>query len=287
MPDIQNRGDRDFSEFDAMTDAELQQILREDTSKPEGEGSDMEMMFYVMEVLAKRREKRNEGKDPADALESFKRHYYTENENSFVSERAPAARKRCGSGRWRRGLVAAAAILVLVIATSVTANALGFDLWGVIAKWTQETFHFGYAGQETSASEPGTTDAINNTELRKVLSDYHVPVALAPTWIPDGYEEGDVRIVDTPTQRQFIAVYHNNSNQITIWITDYLDTHPKQVEQSDLLLEVYTSGGVDYYIFNNYDQLRTVWVAENYECYISGPISVSEIKEMIDSIGKG
>ena len=122
-----------------------------------GEESDTKEIFYVMEVLAKRRKEQNGGKPPVEALESFKQDYYTENETPYISESVSVARKRSNSGRWKRGLVAAvAAICILVIGNSITASALDFDLFAIIAKWTQETFHFGYAGQmdETNAPSP-------------------------------------------------------------------------------------------------------------------------------------
>ena len=287
MPDSLNRRDEKFAKYDAMSNDELQQILRADASKPEGEESDTEALFYVMEVLAKRRQARNEGKSPEEALESFKKNYYTENDISSVSESTTAAFKPSSRGRWKRGLIAVAAMLVLVIGSSITANAMGFDLWEVIAKWTQETFHFGYAGQLDDSDAPDKEIDLPYSALQEALDELNIHTALVPVWLPDGYEEVDIKTYETPSQRQFVAKYQNGENSIRIRITDYLDTHPVQIEQSDSLIEIYPSNGVDYYIFDNYDQLKAVWITDSYECYISGPISIEEIKEMIDSIKKG
>lgn len=287
MPDSLNRRDEKFAKYDAMSTDELQQILRDDASKSEGAESDTETLFYVMGVLAKRRQARNEGKSPEEALESFKQNYYTENDISSVSESTTAAFKPSSRGRWRRGLIAAAAMLVIVIGSSITANAMGFDLWEIIAKWTQETFHFGYALDESNPIDPEKEDSTLYSALQDALEQQNIHVALAPTWIPDGYIENDVRITDSPKQRSFITNYKNGDNNIIIRIAEYLDSFPMQIEQSNSLLEIYTSNGVDYYIFDNYEQLKAVWITENYECYISAPLSISEIKKMIDSIGKG
>lgn len=288
MPNMQDRKAERFSRFDAMSTDELQAFLREDASKPMGEESDTEEIFYVMEVLAKRRKEQNGGKPPVEALESFKQDYYTENETPYISESVPVARKRSNSGHWKQGLVAAvAAICILVIGNSITASALDFDLFAIIAKWTQETFHFGYAGQmdETNAPSP---DHVNPcASLQEALHKRGITTALVPAWIPDGYIEGEVKAVESPIQRHFHANYDNGDNSIRIRITDYMDNHPAQIEQGDSLIEIYRVGEVDYYILSNYDQLKAVWICENYECYIIGPVSLSEIKEMIDSIGKG
>lgn len=288
MPNMQDRKAEQFSRFDAMSTEDLQAFLREDASKPMGEESDTEEVFYVMEVLAKRRKEQNGGKPPVEALESFKQNYHTENETPYISESVPVVRKRSNSGRWKRGLVAAvAAICILVIGNSITASALDFDLFAIIAKWTQETFHFGYAGQmgETNAPSPDFNNPCKS--LQEALDNYDVAVEIVPSWIPEKYAEDDVRITDTPKQRIFSTKYQNGDQSIIIKITEYLNSNPMQIEQSGSLVEIYKSAGIDYHIFKNEEQMQAVWINGNFECYISGPITLSEIKEMIDSIEKG
>lgn len=287
MPDIQNRMDSELTKYDAMSTGELQRLLREDASKPVGEESDMDVLLYIMEVLARRRKEQNEGKTPAEALESFKLNYDTEKKLSSDHERVPAAPKRRGSGRWIQGLIATAAMLVLLIGGSLTANAMGVDLWEIIAKWTQETFHFGYAGQVDDTNVPNPDYANPCASLKEVLDKYNVHLDLSPSWLPSGYEETDVKVLDSPLQREFIAKYQFADDSIRIRIADYLEGTPEQIEQSDSLIEVYTVHGVDYYIFENSGQIQAVWINDTFECYISGSLTLSEVKEMIDSIEKG
>jgi len=96
-----------------------------------------------------------------------------------------------------------------------------------------------------------------------------------------------VQTKETPKQRLFVAQYVNGEKSIRIRIADYLDSYPLQVEQSDDLEEAFSLDGITYYIFSNYDQLRTVWIQDNYECYIIGDITLEEMKEIIRSIEKG
>lgn len=286
MPNNQDRNDNRFSRYDAMSTEDLQAFLREDASKPMGEESDTKEILYVMEVLARRRKEQQEGKDPAEALASFKNKYYTENETPSISESVPVIHKRNNSGRWKRGLVAAvAAIFFLVIGNSITASALGFDLFAIIAKWTQETFHFGYAGQTEETNAPAEFGRPCNS-LQELLDDYKISASLVPTWIPDGYIEVSAKTEETPKQRRFAAVYQLGDNTIRIRVVDYLNDAPSQVERSDGLLEVYSSADIDYYIMDNEDQLQAVWIIDNYECCIIGPLTLPEIKQIIDSIGK-
>ena len=288
MPNIQGRKDDWFNRFDAMSTEDLQAFLRKDASKPVGEESDTKEILYVMEVLATRRKEQTGGKDTAEALASFKHNYYIENETPSISESVPVVRKRSNSGRWKRGLVAAvAAIFILVIGNSITASALGFDLFTIIAKWTQETFHFGYVSNPEETNIPNKDSEEVYTGLQAALDDYDITLNLAPSKLPDGYVEGEVRITDSPVQRLFMVSYDCGESSIRVRIANYLDSNPMQIEQSDSLLEVYTSAGIDYYIFDNKEQLQAVWINENFECFISGPLTLSEIKEIIDSIGKG
>lgn len=287
MPDTRNRRDDEFAKYDAMSTEELQQLLREDASKPVGEESDTDVLFYVMEVLAKRRKERNEGKSPEEALESFKKHYNTDNEISSDSESVPATPRRRSIGRWMQSLAAAAAILVFIIGGSITAHAMGFDLWEIISKWTQETFHFGYVSDTSESNAPDKEDTQSYTGLQDALLASDIQISLAPTWLPNGYIEMDVKTEDTPIQRRYAVVYQSGENTIRIRIVDYLSGTPSQIEKSDALLEIYSFSGINYYIFENNGQLQAVWINQNFECYISGPLTLSEIKEMIDSIEKG
>ena len=287
MPDIKICGKRDFSVYDSMSDEELKKLLRDDFSKPEGEKSDTDLLLYITEVLAKRRKERIEEKSPAEAWESFKENYYTNNDNLCISENVPTTKKQTRMGCWKKGFIAAAAVLVIIIGTSVTAKAFKFDLWGTVVKWTQNTFYFANTDHSSVPAEPGHLDSKNSTGLQEVLSEYNGSLALAPTWFPEGYEEVDITTKETPSRRVFFAQYKNQDKSIRIRITTYLNSDPSQIEQSEQLVEIYNSNGIDYYIFSNYDQLRAAWLNGEYECVIVGPLSMAEIKEMIDSIGKG
>jgi len=284
MPDSNNRTGRDFSKYDEMTDEQLRQILREDASKTEGEDTDLELMLHIMEVLARRRRETSEDISPEEALEQFKKKY-TYTDNSLISEKRPARPKSKGFTRLQKWVATIAAVLVLVFGSAITAQAFGFDLFEIIAKWTKETFHFGYVSDVGETNEPEKNVVYNS--LREALSKYNIDAPIVPNWIPDGYSEAGVKIQEAPNQRVFIAWYEKGESRIRIRIADYLNSYPLQVEQSATLIETVSINGTDYYIFDNEDQLQVVWVLDNYECYISGSLSLSEVKAIIDSIEKG
>ena len=290
MPNNQNRGNQDFSRFDSMTNEELEEILRLDAQKNEGEESDLEMFLYVMEVLAVRRKNsENPGNTAGEAFETFKEHYMPDDlsdDTAQVSSKVqvidmkPTKRLR----PWLSRLAATAAILVFVLVSSITAHAIGIDIWEIIVTWTQETFQL----RNTSSDEYDEAvmeDQRNHNDLQQVLSESGVDLALVPTWFPDGYELVDVRTDESPMQLVFIAFYQNDEYNMKIQVKQYLDSDPQQIEQSDSLIEKYESNGITYYMFADNKQLRAVWINDCYECFISGQLDADTLKMMINSIG--
>ena len=66
-------------------------------------------------------------------------------------------------------------------------------------------------------------------------------------------------------------------------IKTYSPTDSSKVEIDDSVA-VYENSGIIYYIFLNKDQLQVVWMAQSYECVVSGDFSLEEAKKMINSI---
>ena len=279
MPNLERKND--LTQYDSMDTEALQEILRADASKIEGEVSDQETILYIMEVLAKRRKAQNQGKSLDEAWEIFQKNH--EERTNHISEREPVK----AGGKWKKSLVAAAAVVVLLLGGTVTAQGFGVDLWQTIAKWTQETLFLGYMGQTEESMGADSNYANPCASLQTALDEFKTEKKLVPTWLPEGYVETDVAVSQTPTQRIFSAKYEGNGKSLRIRIADYLSAHPSEIEQSDSLIEIYEVAGVSYYIFQNVDQLKAAWVVENYEGSIFGSVSLSEMKTMIDSIDKG
>lgn len=285
MSENQNRGSRDFSVYDTMTTEELEQILRLDAEAPEGQASDGELLLYVMEVLAQRkRNSVNPGKTAQKAWESFQTHYLPDGEENTVHTQKKTAGLR---KPWSRRLSAAAAVLALVVCLSVATNAFGWsDIWNAVAKWAKETFSFVTDGNG-QATEPATEDVQRYTSLQELLEETNRDVHLVPTWIPEGYSLKDVIMDENPLQKSYIARYHKDAEQLRIGVKSFVATDPEKIEINEDLIEIYTASDIEYYIFDNMDQKQVLWIKDSYECYISGDLTIEEIKKMIDSIGKG
>lgn len=280
MSENMNRGSRDFSRFDTMETEELEEILRLDAEAPEEEETDTELLLYIMEVLAERRKKANiTGNNAQDAWKSFEENYMPENILETKSKPAPA--------RWLRSVIAAAAVIVLLILIPVSAKAMKLDeLWNVVAKWAKETFSF-VSGGDTDVDEPGPDRRDELTPLRELLEQRERDVTIVPTWIPEGFMLEKVEEDVTPIQEIYRARYLNGDKKIRIRVQTYLSNDIQNTEIEDDYVEVYSVSGVDYYIFENLDQIQVIWIVDIYECIISGDLSIDEAKTMINSIGKG
>lgn len=288
MPDNKFRRS-DYSKYDSMTTEELEDILRQDADNFKDE-TDIEMLMYVAEVIRGRKGPDPNRKTPEEAFEIFKTHYMpTDSEMEDSQERSEEKTsqknhsKVIPMSRWMRRLTAAAAVVAVLFAGSITACALGYNLWEVFVQWTEETFHFrGSSDQEPSAPAKDNQDEYQS--LQDALNANNIYVPLAPKWVPNGYELADIRVKLSPVQEVFLAVYMNDNQVLKVQIKRHLTSDPQQIEQSGTLIEEYESDGIIYYFFEDDPMLQAVWRNENFECYISGGLTIDEMKTIVDSI---
>ena len=69
-----------------------------------------------------------------------------------------------------------------------------------------------------------------------------------------------------------------------IKIRQTIGVQAPQTEKNDDFLEKYVADGVEYYIFSNTETMNAAWSIGEFECIITGKITLEEMKKMIDSI---
>ena len=286
MSENQNRNIRDFSKYDAMDTPELEAILRLDSEAPQEQESDTELILYVMEVLASRKNASSTGKTALEAWESFQKNYLPDEEDR-LDHTSQTEKPVKTASPWLRRLTAAAAVIALLVGGfSITASAFGWkDIWNAVAKWAKETFSFVSSG-DAELTEPEEQFGQEYTSLQEAFAATDLDCSCLPTWIPDRYKLTDITIDENPMQRVYIAIYDNNGKYLKINIRSHLDFDPEKAEINEGLIEIYEAFGVKCYIFTNKQQLRGAWIKDSYECHISGELTLDEMKAIIDSIGK-
>lgn len=282
---MSEKRDRDFSRYEAMETEELEEILRLDAEAPEEQESDTELLLYIMEVLANRNTNNVAGKTAQEAWESFQQNYLPQEEEcvEYIQNRGSTRE----AAPWLRRAIAAAAVIVVLICIPITARAFGWEkLWNVFATWTKDTVSF-VSNEEMQLSEPSPDDQDSYNSLQELLYENNRDPKLVPSWIPEGFVLESIEKVVSPRDEIYKAFYLNDERQLTIRVRSYLQEAPEKAEINEDLLEIYEVSGVQYYIFSNMGQMRAVWIVSSYQCNISGDLSLDEIKQMIDSIGKG
>ena len=103
-------------------------------------------------------------------------------------------------------------------------------------------------------------------------------------WIPEGYVCTSVNAKETPKAVSISAVYEKDGEQLIIKMRKEFGSDPFQIEKNEDLIEIYTVDGVDYYIFSNDKYMQTAWIVGEYECIITGKLTLEDMKKVIDSI---
>ena len=279
MSELKNRAE--FSHYDSMTTEELQEILRKHAHDELVTEPDTDELYYIMEVLARRREEEDPQafRSNEEALADFRKNYMPK-----ATQEGRTKVVRFPNRAFKMVAAVLAIVLILVVGTSVTAEALHVDIWGKFATWTKEIFQFTDTPQGTTAVNPEKDNSLELASLQAALDQHEILEKIAPTWLPDDYVNIDLKIAETPRVRSIGAVYEKNGTELIIKIRQTIGVPAEQVEKNDALLEIYVVDGVEYYIFSNMETLQAAWSIGEFECMIGGKITLEEMKRMIDSI---
>ena len=279
MSELNKRAE--FSHYDSLTTEELQEILRKHAHDELETEPDTDELYYIMEVLARRREEQDPQafRSDEEALADFRKNYMPK-----AMQMGRAKVVHFPNRAFQVAAAVLAIVLILVVGTSVTAEALHVDIWGKVATWTKEIFQFTDNPQGTTAPNPEQEYNAELESLQDALNKKNITQKLIPTWLPDGYVGKDLQILETPRVRNISANYEKDGSELVIKIRQTIGVQAEQVEKNDDLLEVYVVDGVEYYIFSNTETLQAAWSTGEFECLIIGKITLEEMKMMIDSI---
>ena len=201
MPDLNRKKDHSFSKFNRMSTQELDEILRLDLRLPDGDGLGPDAILYIMAVIAGRETSSSEAASPDvdKAWQHLLSNYLPDGTTGLLgsdtsadnvpapSQPSPAVRRHHRRARWILRIAGVAGILaVLFFVTTITAYALGYDVWGTVAKWSSETFSF--AAKESGDRGDAADQQSNNlkfSSIQETLEHYGIEETIAPTWIPE------------------------------------------------------------------------------------------------------
>ena len=295
----ESRGNKkqDLSRYDRMSTAELEQLLHLNFQASEDGVSDLDAILYISDLLSER----NGPCDSDAAWQQFQTQYrpYADGRSlyDFADEEAssPLETKRpsyapSGAGnrssRRLRRLAVLAAVLAALLLGGMVAQAAGLDVFGTIARWTDETFRFMSAGSNNTSgsngSQPGQEDTgPYHSALQAIGMD-----DLFPTWHPDGFTSGNLEITELHNSVSAHVTYFGEDRTYSVVIDHF--TQPQSntgtFEKDDTPVEEYDHNGQIFYILSNLDTLTATTYDGEYMTMISGILTREEIKAIIDSI---
>ena len=191
-----------------------------------------------------------------------------------------------------RKMVLVAAIAATLLAGMVVAQAAGLDIFGRLARWTDEIFQFAPYNTGTAATDQnrsGESDEIHGI-LQAAVSDCGISGPAVPTHFPDGYTLLEISHGQNDiSQGVFCALSNETGDLLTIDFQKYGDISQigsLAIEKDSSPVEEYISStGMRTYIMDNLETTVAAWSWGDWCVTIDGPISEVDMKTMIESIG--
>ncbi len=288
MANMQTHSTGRYAFLRTLRTEQLEQLLKADYSASMSEDAAEEFIDAVTEVMLEKEKEDPSGRlaDVDKAWADFQTYYNVPDRGGQLlypdplspdpapSQKAPARRPK----RVLRPVALVAAAIGAFMSLLVVAQAAGLDVFGAMARWTDETFRFAPAG---------TND--ETKPFRALLEEHDIPVAYAPTWIPAGFVSEEPYVFSTKWLTTVSARYSNGKDAFMYSVTHHLSKNT--IEASNYEKEygdasAYSNGKTVFYIFENTDSATAVWTdGESFEIEIRGALSVNDMKKMIDSIG--
>ena len=255
----------------------------------------------IVEVVLEREERHPTGllPDPEQAWEEFQQYYNTpegedqslypaENPGTAPSEPAPSQTEYRPQRRPKRHFFRRVVIVAAVVVCIALPPALGFEnVFQMFGAWTDEVFVL-IDTYNILDSREETNAECNELNIQEILKEAGIAGNIVPAWIPSGFILDSITVseLQSPDRVEVRTYYTWDDFLITIVYSKYIESNFDTVttfEKDSDAVEKYNVKGIVHYLFKNIDKQVAVWNQGNVECVISGNISYSDLKKMIDS----
>ena len=274
-------------EDEAYVDALEEAIIEKENENPTGFFPDVDQQWeqFVTYYLH----------DPKDtALEPERTEHAVSAQINRQSPTIPPKRVVRFKRVWRTALVAAIAITCM-FAIMVTAQAAGVDVFGAMARWTEDVFSFGRIAPDSQVSDdPGQETADQGSEsssaeftsLQEAFDAYGMTEVHEPGWLPKGYalNSVDVLCVDDPFLQSFVVTYSDGERYINLDILSYEGEPITQVQKTDSPVESVEKNGMMFYHIENSVGRTIAWYSDQYEYYLSSDEGDDLLWKVVDSM---
>lgn len=278
-PSLSNR-----PEDEAYVDALEEAIIEREKENPTGFFPDVDQQWeqFVAHYLPETDQAASEP-EPAE-------HADTPQTNRHVPRKRVIRLRQAG-----RTILAAAAAVICALAIMVTAQAAGVDVFGAMARWTEDVFSFGPVAPDSQVSEDPARETAEPraespnagfTSLQEAFDAYGMTEVHEPGWLPEGYALGRINVLakDDPFQRTFTASYLDGEGIIAIGIMSHDGTPATQVQKIGGPVDSVEKNGIVFYHVENSMGCTIAWYSDQYEYYLSGDVGDDILWKVVESM---
>lgn len=260
------------SELERLSPEELAQAMEQALDQMNEDTYDQAVMDAYLDAL--------EAKTPMPEAPDVEESY-----GQFQSMLSQAMPEETPSKPKRRGAVLRLTLRVALAAAFlfgclVAAQASGVDIFGAVARWTDEIFHFEV--QETHTASDWYVP------YREELESMGLDTAFMPTWIPKGYTIGEVEVTTLSDWVEFYVPFNNEDGSTIHYLISIHNTMEdisyRAFEKDNQLVQVYQVNEKTVYFFHNMDSAKAVCHHQNVVYYLSGDITEDIVLKFFTSI---
>lgn len=258
-------------QLDAMSTAELLEGLERALNSMTEETYDDGLITAYLDALD-RKSPMPEHPTADESYEDFKRRVSEVNSALNPQDTEANGPKRTPRKLFRSILVAIIAAACL-LSCMVVVQAAGVDVFGSIARWTNDLFGFGDVG---GLSTPVPTQ----TQQPEITVEYIE--SLLPE-VPEGFVMGEPVVFEDPESGvlEYLVNYSQGENYITYSAIESLEDDFSLYEKDSSEVNKYIVGQHEFYIIINNGSPMAAWKIGSLECGIFTNLTIDELTQII------
>ena len=269
--------------------AELEELLALEATDLDDAEPNADFISTILEVISERESTQEQDSEMTEkAWEDFQEYYSLRKQEETEpdkDEEGPHDHRRKTEHRQRspkRSHVFRYALVAAVLTVLLGGTALGWNFFRAVADWTEETFYF-LTGQERQVHSEEDVYRKQRLHVEK-----RTDIPAVPNWFPEGATASGMPKETIRTDRFVVlGTYTVGEREFTVQIIIH-DTPPEvytiTYQKNSEIEEEYLAGGIPHYIMGNTETLSSMWINGCVEGYIQGELTLTEMRQMIDSI---
>lgn len=261
-------------ELELCSSEELDVIVRKEL---DSDTPDRETVLLALSILEER-DPTDSTNRPEDALETWSN---AVNRSTHLESQSYKPNRK-----HRRWLTAVAAAVIALILLAVVPQSVGAEsIFEIIGRWTRDTFGFSFGIEDQN--QEGYIFKSNHEGLQQIyaaVAAQGVTEPVVPTWIPEGYEMAELKIVSNTTVPKTCALLVTDDKYIQIMIEIHSEEASNKYPKDQMNVETIEYKDICYFIISNGNTYKAMWKNGKAECSVITNESMEVLKNMLNTI---